>query len=214
MVCHSRAQNFVLGLCEVQMNKDHNYRGQHDNQLRALSHLGMLKIDWTVEVRERLRKNGESRGLKGKPLDEYVRLNSPPPGTPPLTAAKALREAPQLFTRLVDPYDRKQELNQRARSWLHVNCSSCHIEAGGGNAQMELEFVTALDKMRILEVKPQHHTFDLMDARLVSPGHPDRSVLLKRVGMRGAGQMPPLASSRIDTEGQLLLREWIRSLKP
>ena len=26
MVCHSRAANFVLGLCEVQMNKDHDYR--------------------------------------------------------------------------------------------------------------------------------------------------------------------------------------------
>ena len=43
MVCHSRAQNFVLGLCEVQMNKDHDYAsGVRDNQLRVLDHVGRL----------------------------------------------------------------------------------------------------------------------------------------------------------------------------
>src|SRR5262249_43188050 len=45
MVCHSRAQNFVLGLCEAQMNKDHDYgNGRVDNQLRVLEHLGLLKL--------------------------------------------------------------------------------------------------------------------------------------------------------------------------
>ena len=53
MVCHSRAANFVLGLCEVQMNKDHTYpNGRTDNQLRVLEHLGMLKVDWYAEVRD------------------------------------------------------------------------------------------------------------------------------------------------------------------
>ena len=43
MVCHSRAQNYVLGLCELQMNKDHVYpNGVTDNQLRVLEHLGEL----------------------------------------------------------------------------------------------------------------------------------------------------------------------------
>jgi glucose/arabinose dehydrogenase len=213
LVCHSRAQNFVLGLCEVQMNRDHDYGSRTDNQLRTLDHLGMLKINWTAEVRDRLRKRGEAKGLKGKALDDYVRLNSPPPDKP-VTAATALRQGSKLFDRLADPYDRTQDLDRRARSWLHANCSSCHVEAGGGNAQMELEFATAFEKMRVLDVKPLHHTFELPDARLVSPGHPERSVILKRVGMRGAGQMPPLASTRIDAEGHALLQEWIRTLKP
>jgi len=89
----------------------------------------------------------------------------------------------------------------------------CHVEAGGGNAQMELEFNTALDKMRLIDVKPIHTTFDLPDAKLVVPGAPERSVLLKRASLRGKDQMPPLSSNRVDETGVALLREWIMSLK-
>ncbi|MGV2333757.1 MAG UNVERIFIED_CONTAM: hypothetical protein LVR18_06425 [Planctomycetaceae bacterium] len=33
----------------------------------------------------------------------------------------------------------------RAASWLHANCASCHVEAGGGNAQFSAE-ITELPK--------------------------------------------------------------------
>ena len=200
MVCHSRAQNFVLGLCEVQMNKDHVYpNGRTDNQLRVLEHLGMIKTDWYAEVRG---------GIKDD-------TNKPQPGQRgPLAAGAMLHQNPAAFKKLVDPYDVKQNLNDRARSWLHANCSSCHVEAGGGNAQMELEFTTALDKMRLIDAKPVHQTFDLKDEKLVVPGHPERSVLIHRMGVRGAnsGQMPPLATYRVDEAGLALMREWVKSL--
>jgi hypothetical protein len=89
------------------------------------------------------------------------------------------------------------------------------VEAGGGNAQMQLDFPTAWDKMRLIDAKPVHQTFDLPDAKLIAPGAPERSVLIHRVGKRGpnTGQMPPLASSRVDTAGVELLTEWCKSLK-
>ncbi|MFO0811316.1 MAG: PQQ-dependent sugar dehydrogenase [Gemmataceae bacterium] len=170
MICHSRAANFVLGLCEVQMNKDHDYPGGRDNQIRVFDHVGRLTRD-------------------SKEKD----------ATPPRA--------------LVDPYDPSQDLTRRARSWLHANCSACHVEAGGGNARMELEFTTAADKMRVLNEKPLHDTFGLTDARLVAPGHPERSVVLHRIGKRGPGQMPPLSSNRIDEAGVAMMREWIAGLK-
>ena len=46
---------------------------------------------------------------------------------------------------------------------------------------MELEFVTKLDKMRILDVKPVHSTFNLPDAKLVAPGRPEHSILLRPI---------------------------------
>ena len=59
---------------------------------------------------------------------------------------------------------------------------------------------------------PVHDTFKLTDARLVVPGVPERSVLLKRLAMRGRGQMPQLATSFPDTQAVTLFRAWIKSL--
>ena len=114
---------------------------------------------------------------------------------------------------MVDPFDTRQNLTARAKSWLHTNCSSCHVEAGGGNAAIDLEFTTDLKNMRILDIEPMHRTFDLTDAKLIAPGHPERSVLLKRIGLRGSHQMPPLSTNRVDERGVALISEWIRSLK-
>jgi uncharacterized repeat protein (TIGR03806 family) len=167
MVCHSRAANYVLGLSDLQMNKDHDYGGRVDNQLRTLEHLELLKL-------------------------------AKPPGQ---------------LDKLVDPYDESADLDARARSYLHANCSQCHVAAGGGNAQIELEFATPRDKMKLFGVPPVHHKYDLPDARLIAPGAPERSVLLERVARRGAGQMPPLATSLVDRAAVKLLSDWIRQLK-
>ncbi|MBY0512697.1 MAG: PQQ-dependent sugar dehydrogenase [Gemmataceae bacterium] len=214
LVCHSRAQNFVLGLCEVQMNRDFDYGGSRvENQLRAFERLGLLKCDWAGEGRGRVEAAADAKGLKGKVRDAYLKANGPQPGQRDPKTSMLLPRPPEQLKRLVDPYDKTQDLTLRARSWLHANCSSCHVEAGGGNAQMELEFDTALDKMRVLDVKPLHQAFGLPDAKLIAPGSPERSVVLHRLGTRGPGQMPPLASSRVDSEGLELMREWCRSLK-
>jgi uncharacterized repeat protein (TIGR03806 family) len=196
MVCHSRAQNYVLGLCELQMNKTHTYpSGRTDNQIREFEHLGMLKADWYADVKGRIPADAQ-------PLPDQ---RAPKPTT-------LLTRAPTLTKALVDPFDKSQPLEARARSWLHANCSSCHVEAGGGNALMELEFTTALDKMRVTDVKPVHTTFDLKDAKLLVPGAPERSLLVHRAGLRGPGQMPPMSSNRVDEAGAALLREWVKSL--
>lgn len=78
---------------------------------------------------------------------------------------------------------------------------------------MELEFTTKLDKMRLIDVKPVHDTYGLTDARLIARGHPERSVLLRRIGHREAGHMPPLATSVVDREAVRLMKEWIEQLK-
>ena len=66
--------------------------------------------------------------------------------------------------------------------------------------------------MRVISVKPLHDTFGIPDAKLIVPGHPEKSVLLERVARRGQGQMPPLASSVVDREAVELLREWIAKM--
>jgi len=126
----------------------------------------------------------------------------------------AAKVKPESVPKLVDPYDSKEELDQRARSYLHANCSVCHVEAGGGNSRMEFEFHRTREKMQLFGARPQHDTFGITNAMLVAPGEPERSVLLYRVGHRGRGQMPPLVTTQVDTRAVNMFREWIAGMAP
>jgi uncharacterized repeat protein (TIGR03806 family) len=210
MVCHSRAANWVLGLQTLQMNRDHDYGGTVDNQLRTLDHIGVLKANWKDDVRNALRDDAKALGLKDKEVEEYITKNMPP-GTP-------VEQFIQVYSvekkrKLVDPYDARQDLELRARSYLHSNCAQCHVEAGGGNAMIDLEFTTKLDKMKLIDVAPQHDNFKLPGAKLIAPGQPESSVLLHRMGCRGPGQMPPLATSLVDEAALRMLRAWVQQMK-
>lgn len=116
--------------------------------------------------------------------------------------------------RLTDPADTTASVESRIRSYLHSNCAHCHVEAGGGNAAMELGWKTPTDRSRIVDVTPLHEKFQIANAKLISPGSPENSVMRKRLTIRGRGQMPPLATSRIDHSAVELLDAWIRSLQP
>jgi uncharacterized repeat protein (TIGR03806 family) len=214
MVCHSRAANFVLGMTELQMNKVHDYGRVADSQLRTLEHLGVLRVNWAEETRSAMREEAQARGLTEVQINALLAKQTASGIQRQPAISSMLTFAPEKYPKLVDPYDAHQDANLRARSYLHANCAQCHVEAGGGNAQMELEFTTPLDRARIVDVKPLHNTFNLQGARLVAPGHPERSVLLHRIRHRQAGFMPPLATSVVDRQAVELIEQWIKQLKP
>ncbi len=116
--------------------------------------------------------------------------------------------------KLVNPYDPAEDTEQRVRSYLHINCAACHVHSGGGNSMMELKLAAERDGMNLIEARPQHDTFGIANAMLVSPGAPGQSVLLERLGRRGRGQMPPLVSGAVDRAAVALFRDWIDGLKP
>jgi uncharacterized repeat protein (TIGR03806 family) len=167
MSCHSRADNFLLGITANQLNREHDYKEGSAPQLKTLAKLGVLS------------------GYKDQD-----------PG------------------RLANPYDEKQPLEARVRSYLDTNCAPCHIEAGGGNSTIQLNSGPPLEKMRLVSAHPRHATFGIPSALLVAPGNPERSILYQRISRRGSGQMPPLVSRKVDEAAAGLFRDWIRSLKP
>jgi putative heme-binding domain-containing protein len=114
--------------------------------------------------------------------------------------------------RLVNPYDASQNLEARARSYLHANCSACHVAAGGGNSRIQLNLEQKREEMQLIGVYPQHQTFGLSAALLVAPGEPQRSVLHHRISRRGPGQMPPRGTHAIDHEAVRLIHDWIAQL--
>jgi hypothetical protein len=215
MVCHSRAAKFVLGLSTEQMNKDHDYGGVIDNQLRVLEHLGVFRVNWLAEahaaIREELKSEGLDVSAQNKRFSEITATRDQRPAPP---VSSLLFQRPDRYTKLADPYDETQPIPARARSYLHSNCAQCHVSAGGGNAQIDLAYRTTLDNMKVIDVPPLHHKYDIADPRIIAPGHPDRSVLLHRVAMRGPGQMPQLATAVVDERAVDVLRRWIAGLPP
>ena len=116
--------------------------------------------------------------------------------------------------KLVNPYNQNEKISKRVRSYLHINCSSCHVHAGGGNSKIKLGIETPNDQMSLIGARPQHNTFGISNAMLVSPGLPDQSVLIRRLSQRGRGQMPPLVSGAVDEIAVSLFRKWISQMKP
>jgi len=216
MVCHSRAANYVLGLSEVQMNHAHEYpNGGRENQLAMLERFDLFKnrFNWANEARDRMKDDLKAKGKSDDEIKTLLAQITATKGQRAAVQSTLLPMAPASMKKLVDPYDKAQDLTARVRSYLHSNCAQCHVEAGGGNSAMELEFTTPIDKMKIIDIKPQHDTFGIKDARIIAPGDPDRSVMLKRISHRDKGHMPPLATRVVDQEMVDAMRQWILGMK-
>ena len=75
---------------------------------------------------------------------------------------------PNHTSHLVDPYDETADLNKRARSYLHANCAICHVEAGGGNGLMVLEYGAVPSRCSLFDATPQHDAFGIKTAKIIS----------------------------------------------
>jgi uncharacterized repeat protein (TIGR03806 family) len=125
---------------------------------------------------------------------------------------KPLPSEPADLPRLVDPADSSESLNTRARAYLDANCAHCHRKWGGGNA--EFQFVTDLpiNELGVVNAALQHGGFDLPDPHVLTPGTPERSMMLHRMRILGLGRMPHIASRMVDGQGVRLIEEWIAQL--
>ena len=113
---------------------------------------------------------------------------------------------------LADYHDANADLDARARSYLHANCSHCHRKWGGGNAEFQLLHTLPLAETGALDTRPGQGTFDLNDPRILVPGDPERSLILHRMEILGLGRMPHIASNVVDREGVELINDWIEQM--
>lgn len=116
--------------------------------------------------------------------------------------------------RLADPHRPAENLEDRARAYLHANCSHCHQFGAGGTALIDLRFNTALEKTKLIGERPLQGTFEIAGAQIVAPGDPFRSVLYYRMAKLGPGRMPHIGSEIVDEFGLRLLHDWIRQINP
>jgi putative heme-binding domain-containing protein len=114
--------------------------------------------------------------------------------------------------RLVEPFEPGATLEERARAYLHANCSHCHQLGAGGTADIELRFDVPLNQAKIIGVRPVQGGFDIPGAQIVAAGNPYRSALFYRMSKLGRGRMPHLGSEIVDERGLGLLRAWIEQI--
>jgi glucose/arabinose dehydrogenase/mono/diheme cytochrome c family protein len=115
--------------------------------------------------------------------------------------------SPATLPAVARPEDESVSVTWRAKSWLAVNCASCHRAGGFGGAQFDARLDVPLDRAGILLGALNNSA--ATNRRLVIPGEIGRSELHARLAVRGPGQMPPLASSIIDPAGERLIARWI-----
>ena len=112
--CHNPWSDNALGFNVRQLNRDRDFGGVRDNQLRTFRHIGLLE------------DSGDGAAPAGA---------GPP-------------KAPSDLPRFVDPYEKAADLNERARTYLHVHCAHCHKNGGGGSAYVHLPYDLPLSETR------------------------------------------------------------------
>lgn len=121
---------------------------------------------------------------------------------------------PHALPRLAAVTDVDASLEYRVRSYLDSNCSSCHRPGGAAPTVWDARFSNPIDGAtwgsRLIDA-PLKETLDNPLNRTFVVGHPELSMILKRIAVRGSIQMPPLASSELDQNAVDLLTAWITS---
>ncbi len=105
-------------------------------------------------------------------------------------------------------------LEDRARSYLHANCSFCH-RPDGPLVAPDFRFTSPFDfkKMGVCDVPPSKGDVGAGgNARLLVPEHPEYSVIALRMKDLDLARMPQLASYRVDTLGVKAIEDWISSV--
>ncbi len=112
---------------------------------------------------------------------------------------------------LVDPHDESQSIDDRARSYLHGNCSSCHHKRGNAIVSFYLKRDLSLPEMKTNK-GTGIGTFGMEHAKVIAAGDPFRSVVTYRMSKLGYSRMPYIGSQVVDSKGVALVADWIATL--
>jgi uncharacterized repeat protein (TIGR03806 family) len=141
-------------------------------------------------------------GQKLNQLDAWVKLG---------LFEKPLPAPVKDLPKIVDYHDQTASIADRARSYLHSNCSHCHMKWGGGNAEFQLLSTLDLKDTGTVGTPPAHGSFGLTQPAILSPGHPERSLVLHRMKLTGLGRMPHIGSTVVDKTGVEIVEAWLKN---
>jgi uncharacterized repeat protein (TIGR03806 family) len=130
---------------------------------------------------------------------EHIGLFATPPSAP-------LQAFPE-------PTSTHGTLDERARAYLHSNCSNCHRPGGVSEVAIDLRFSTPLADTKLCNVTPTKGNFGFLGAKLLTPGDPTSSLLSIRMHSTVAGVlMPQIGRAQTDDVGVAVIDDYISRL--
>ncbi|MCB0836174.1 MAG: PQQ-dependent sugar dehydrogenase, partial [Bacteroidetes bacterium] len=106
-------------------------------------------------------------------------------------------------------YDMSASLEERARTYLDANCSSCHRPGTGNRGVFDARLQVPLEAQGFIYGNVSDE-IGVTGGKVIIPGDLERSLLFKRLNDVHSGiAMPPLAKNKIDSAGVELIKEWI-----
>jgi uncharacterized repeat protein (TIGR03806 family) len=117
---------------------------------------------------------------------------------------------PATLPRLESPFG-TGPLEDRARAYLHANCSGCH-RMGAGQGPADFRWQLRFMQTNTCNALPQQGDLGITGARLIVPGSPATSLVSVRMHALDASRMPSLGTSVVDAQGTALIDQWISSL--
>ena len=112
----------------------------------------------------------------------------------------------------LDKFEDNATTAQKARAYLHSNCSGCHMPGGGTPSSMDLRYFKTLSQTKTCNQTPSSGTLGIEGAKIIKPGDAQHSVLIYRLETLSDSKMPPFGRNVVDTNSVQMLKDWINSL--
>ncbi|WP_052461040.1 FG-GAP-like repeat-containing protein [Psychroserpens mesophilus] len=110
--------------------------------------------------------------------------------------------------------DLSKSLEDRARSYIDVNCSSCHNPTVDNIAMFDARYTTPLGNQNMVYGDVIYDE-GLNDPKVIIPQDVANSMAHFRMNSTQTGiEMPPIAKDVVDAAGVQLIEDWINSLTP
>ena len=156
-------------------------------------------------------------GFKARHIDKhYEYLQGAGDQLVYLAAQGVIDQRPQAaYASSVDWENEQAGLDDRARSYLDINCGHCHNPTGAADTSGMFLTRDTIEKLRLGVCKPPVAAGQGTGGRPVgiSPGHPERSIMTYRMASQDLGaMMPELGRSLVHQEGVELITDWIAGM--
>ena len=111
--------------------------------------------------------------------------------------------------------DSNSSLDDRARSYLDLNCAYCHNPATANRANFDLRLDRTLAQTGLLTAGVNESLNIDPEEKVLFEGEALKSIIYHRTASIQPGiMMPPLAKNQVDEAGITLIESWINSLLP